>query len=82
MDGIRGQYMGHSTLNWLSGGESAGFCRTRQCHLDDTSANKTVTAGGFAVGRIVFSNDADYVLNGGGTSQIRRNARAAGSPPL
>lgn len=59
-----------STLNWLAGDESAAFAARDNVVFDDTSANATVTAGNLAVGRIVFSNEAAYVLNGGGTSQI------------
>lgn len=59
-----------TTANWWMGGAPATFAVRDHTCFTDAAVNRSVTAGNLAVGRIVFSNDAAYVLNGGGSAQI------------
>lgn len=56
-----------ATENWQAGGAPATFAVRDDARFTDDAVGKSVTAASLAVGRIVFSNDAAYVLNGGGT---------------
>lgn len=59
-----------TTANWRADGAPATFAVRDDTLFTDAAVNKSVTAGSLAVGKIVFSNDTPYVLNGGGTNQI------------
>ena len=60
-----------ATENWLDGEAPVQFAAGADVLFDDAAERKTVTvpSSAFVVGKVVFSNDTDYVLAGGQTSQ-------------
>lgn len=60
------------TANWLKSGAEGTFAVGDDVRFDDQGQQKTVTVvGNLEAGKVVFSNDTDYVLAGGGASQTQ-----------